>query len=239
MSYQYAENPAVPSEAQVTSTFVDAMARVYLWMTVGLLITAMVATAAIQVEGISQIIFGSRVAFFGLIIAQFGLVIFLSAAIQKVSPGVALGLFFLYSGLTGLTLSVIFVAYSLGTIGLAFGITTAVFGTMTVLGWTIKKDLTKLGPILMISLFGLIIASVANWFLQSSALDYIISYIGVLLFMGLTVYQTRHIKGMTFTALMEGDQIAVTRIGILGALGLYLSFINMFLFILRIVGGRR
>ena len=110
---------------------------------------------------------------------------------------------------------------------------------MTVLGWSIKKDLTKFGPILLISLFGLIIASVANWFLQSSALDYIISYFGVLLFMGLTVYQTRNIKGMTYTALMEGDQLAVTRIGIMGALGLYLSFINLFLFILRIVGGRR
>ena len=239
MSYQYTDSSSVPSEAQVVSTFVDAMARVYLWMTIGLLITAVVATAVVRTESIGQIVFGSRLVFFGLIIAQFGLVIVISRAIERMAPSTALGLFFLYSALTGLTLSVIFVTYNLGTIGLAFGITTAVFGTMTVLGWSIKKDLTKFGPILLISLFGLIIASVANWFLQSSALDYIISYFGVLLFMGLTVYQTRNIKGMTYTALMEGDQLAVTRIGIMGALGLYLSFINLFLFILRIVGGRR
>ena len=165
MAYQNAKTPtaaAAPSEEQVVSTFVDAMARVYLWMTIGLLITAVVATAVVRTESIGQIVFGSRLVFFGLIIAQFGLVIVISRAIERMAPSTALGLFFLYSALTGLTLSVIFVTYNLGTIGLAFGITTAVFGTLTVLGWSIKKDLTTFGPILLISLFGLIIGSVAN-----------------------------------------------------------------------------
>ena len=139
----------------------------------------------------------------------------------------------------GVTLSMIFLVYDLGTIALAFGVTTAVFGVLSVIGLTTKKDLTRWGPVLRASLFGLIIASVVNWFLQSSALDYLISYLGVLIFMGLTLYQTKNIKNMTFEALTNGDAQAVSRVGVIGALQLYLSFINLFLFILRIVGGRR
>ena len=177
--------------------------------------------------------------FFGLIIAQFGLVIAISAAINRLSPATALGLFFLFSGLMGVTLSSIFMVYDLGTIGLAFGVTTAVFGVLSIFAWTTKRDLTKWGPILFVSLFGLIIASVVNAFIGSPALDWLISYAGVLIFMGLTAYHTKNIKRMTYDAVVAGDEVAVSRIGVMGALSLYLSFINLFLFILRIVGGRR
>ena len=139
----------------------------------------------------------------------------------------------------GVTLSIVFVAYDLGTVAIAFGVTTGTFAALSVVGLTTKKDLTKWGPLLMVSLFGLIIASIANMFMQSAAFDYIISYLGVLIFMGLTLYSTKSIKSMTFEALSNGDAQAVNRIGVIGALQLYLSFINLFLFILRIVGGRR
>lgn len=239
MAYQYAENLPAPSEAQLTSTFIDAMARVYLWMTAGLLLTAIVAVGVLQVDVLRELVLGNRIVFFGLIIAQFGLVIFLSSRIEKISPSTALGLFFLFSGLTGAMLSMIFLVYDLGTIGLAFAITTSVFALLSIFGWTTKRDLTKWGPILVVSLFGLIIASIVNMFLGSGMLDYIISYAGVLIFMGLTVYNTKHIKRQTYDAVVSGDQAAVSRVGVMGALSLYLSFINLFLFILRIIGGRR
>lgn len=235
----YAYNPAVPSEQAVVNTFIDAMARVYMWMTAGLALTGIVALMVSQNEGLIQAIFGNRLLFWGLIIGQFGIVIGLSWAINKVSPAVALGLFFVFAGTLGLTLSTIFLRYDIGTIGLAFGVTTATFAGLSVVGMTTKRDLTKLGPILLASLFGLIIASVVNWFLNSEALYWIISYAGVLIFMGLTVYDTKKIKQMTFQALSSGDAHAVSRVGIMGALSLYLDFLNLFLFLLRIMGGRR
>jgi len=177
--------------------------------------------------------------FWGIIIGQFGLVLGISALINKIAPMTALALFFLYSGLMGVMLSVVLLNYDLGTVGIAFGVTSGTFAGLSIVGLTTKKDLTRLGPLLMAALFGLIIASLANWFMQSGALEWLISYAGVLIFMGLTLYQTKKIKTMTFEALANGDAQAVNRIGVMGALQLYLSFINLFLFILRIVGGRR
>jgi len=131
------------------------------------------------------------------------------------------------------------VAYELGTIGLAFGATASVFAGLSIVGLTTKKDLTRLGPILFAALFGLIAASIANWFLQSSLLDWVVSFAGVIIFMGLTVYDSKKIKEMTSEALIQGDTLVVRRIGIMGALKLYLDFLNMFLFLLRFVGGRK
>ncbi len=239
MSHQFARPQGMPSETELVSTFIDAMARVYLWMTGGLFITAAVAVFVASSDEVATLILSSSFVFWAIIIAQFGLVIAISAAIHKMSPTMALGLFFLYSGLMGVTLSVVFLAYDLGTVAIAFGVTTGTFAALSVVGLTTKKDLTKWGPLLMVSLFGLIIASIANMFLQSAAFDYLISYLGVLIFMGLTLYSTKSIKSMTFEALSSGDAQAVNRIGVIGALQLYLSFINLFLFILRIVGGRR
>ncbi len=236
MSNQYSSLAA--NEALV-STFIDSMARVYMWMTGGLLITAIVATGVASSDAFMIVLANNPMLFWGIIIGQFGLVMGISAMINKISPMTALGLFFVYAALMGVMLSVIMISYDLGTVGIAFGVTSGTFAGLSIVGLTTKKDLTKMGPMLMAALFGLIIASVANWFMQSAAMEWIISYAGVLIFMGLMLYQTKMIKTMTFEALQSGDPQAVSRIGVMGALGLYLSFINLFLFILRIVGGRR
>ena len=236
MSNQFS---SLAANEALANTFIDAMARVYLWMTGGLLITAVVAAG---VAGSDELIFtltSNPILFWGIILGQFGLVLGISALINKIAPMTALALFFLYSGLMGVMLSVILLNYDLGTVGIAFGVTSGTFAGLSIVGLTTKKDLTRLGPLLMAALFGLIIASVANWFMQSGALEWLISYAGVLIFMGLTLYHTKKIKTMTFEALANGDAQAVNRIGVMGALQLYLSFINLFLFILRIVGGRR
>ena len=239
MSSQFAQLRVTPSEPELVSAFIDAMSRVYLWMTGGLLTTAIVATFVASSDELSDLLFGGSFLFWAIIIAQFGLVLAISAAINKMSPTMALGLFFLYAGLMGVTMSFVFIAYDLGSVAIAFGVTTGTFAALSFVGLTTKKDLTKWGPLLMVSLFGLIIASIANAFLQSAAFEWIISYVGMLVFMGLTLYSTKSIKTMTFEALSNGDAQAVNRIGVIGALQLYLSFINLFLFILRIVGGRR
>ena len=181
-------------------------------MTGGLLITAVVATFVASSDDLAARLFSNGFVFWAIIIAQFGLVLALSAAIHKMSPTMALGLFFIYSGLMGLTMSIVFLAYDLGTVAIAFGVTTATFAALSIVGLTTKKDLTKWGPLLMVPLFGLIIASMANMFLQSPVFDYLISYLGVLLFMGLTLYNSKAIKTMTFEALSNGDvQGAVAR----------------------------
>lgn len=236
MSNQFS---SLAANEALANTFIDAMARVYLWMTGGLLITAVVAAGVASSDELIFTLTSNPILFWGIILGQFGLVLGISALINKIAPMTALALFFLYSGLMGVMLSVILLNYDLGTVGIAFGVTSGTFAGLSIVGLTTKKDLTRLGPLLMAALFGLIIASVANWFMQSGALEWLISYAGVLIFMGLTLYQTKKIKTMTFEALANGDAQAVNRIGVMGALQLYLSFINLFLFILRIVGGRR
>ena len=198
----WASSPAVPTQDELNRTFTDAMGRVYLWMTGGLVLTAVIAMYIASNPELQVAVISNRLLFFGLIGAQLGLVLLISFAINKLAPLAALGLFFLYSGLTGVTLSVIFVAYELGTIGLAFGATASVFAGLSIVGLTTKKDLTRLGPILFAALFGLIIASIANWFLQSNLLDWVVSFAGVIIFMGLTVYDSKKIKEMTSEALI-------------------------------------
>jgi len=155
-----------------------------------------------------------------------------------------LAMFFVYAGLNGLTLSSIFMYYDFGTIALAFGVAAIVFVLMSIIGLVTKQDLTKWGPILFFGLIGIIIATLVNMFLRSSALDLIISYLGVLLFMGLIVFDTKYIKDMTAkTVSADGDAGAVSsnalsKLSVLGALKLYLDFINLFLFLLRIFGRR-
>ena len=236
MSNQFS---SLAANEALANTFIDAMARVYLWMTGGLLITAVAAAGVASSDELIFTLTSNPILFWGIILGQFGLVLGISALINKIAPMTALALFFLYSGLMGVMLSVILLNYDLGTVGIAFGVTSGTFAGLSIVGLTTKKDLTRLGPLLMAALFGLIIASVANCFIQSGALEWLISYAGVLIFMGLTLYHTKKIKTMTFEALANGDAQAVNRIGVMGALQLYLSFINLFLFILRIVGGRR
>jgi FtsH-binding integral membrane protein len=172
-----------------------------------------------------------------LIIAELALVWTVSAAVNKLSAPVATALFMLYSALNGLTLSVIFLAYTHKTLGSTFLVTAAMFGAMSVYGMVTRRDLTRLGSFLFMALIGLILASVVNLFLASPAMYWIISYAGVLIFVGLTAYDTQRLKLVAeHTA---NDQAMAARLAVNGALTLYLDFINLFLLMLRILGDRR
>jgi FtsH-binding integral membrane protein len=179
-----------------------------------------------------------RSLFFGLIIGELVLVFVISGRITRLAPATAAGLFLLYSALNGVTLSGIFIAYAASTVTKAFVATAVMFAAMSVYGATTKKDLTGWGSILFMALIGVIVASVVNIFLRSSGLEFIISVVGVLLFTGLTAYDVQRIKGMTETFATQGE-LAAGRIKILGALTLYLDFINLFLMLLRFFGSSR
>jgi FtsH-binding integral membrane protein len=174
---------------------------------------------------------------FVLILAELGLVVAISGMIQRINTGVATALFLLYSALNGLTLSAIFIVYAHATIASAFVVTAGTFAAMSVYGFVTKTDLTKFGPILFMALIGLIIASVVNIFMASSGLYWIITYAGVLIFVGLTAYDTQKLKIIAVQT--ESNPALAARLSIAGALSLYLDFINLFLFILRIMGNRR
>jgi FtsH-binding integral membrane protein len=232
--------PGPVSDAKLAETFNAVMARVYLWMTLGLMLTTAVSFYVVTSPAIMSFVFGSIWVLLGLFVVQIALVIALVRALPKLSTGAALALFFAYAALNGVTLSAILLAYDLGVVTMAFGVTAVVFVLLTIVGLTTKQDLTKWGPILFFALIGLILGTLVNMFLRSSTLDYIITYAGILIFMALIVYDTKHIKQMTYTAASQsGDvQAIVGRISVLGALKLYLDFINLFLYILRLLGRR-
>ncbi len=213
------------------------MRGVYTWMTFGLLLTAGVAWFVSNSPALTQAIFGNQMLFFGLIIAELALVVGISAGIRRLSPSAASGLFLLYSALNGVTLSFIFLVYAQATIVQAFVVSAAMFGGMSLYGLTTKKDLTSWGSFLVMGLFGVIIASVVNIFMHSSTMNFIISIAGVIVFTGLTAYDTQKLTMMGES--MPDDAAVVRRGTILGALTLYLDFINLFLMLLRIFGGNR
>ena len=240
MSYEFDQQAPMPvSEAEMSRTFVAAMQKVYTWMALGLLLTAVTAIATFSVPLLTALVFSSQFVFFGLLISEFILVVAIGRVVTHVSANTGLALFFVYSAVNGLTLSVVFLVYDLGTIWLAFGATAVLFGVMSIIGYTTKEDLSHWSGILMMTLIGLIIASIVNLFLANSTLDWIITYVGVFLFLALTVYDTNRIKKMTFATVMAGQSDVVSRIGVIGALHLYLDFINLFLYILRLLGRRR
>jgi uncharacterized protein len=233
--------PGAISETKLAETFNAVMARVYLWMTLGLMVTTAVSFYVATNQAAFNLIFGSPFLLIGLFIGQLALVFMLVRSLNKLSTGAALGMFFAYAALNGLTLSAILLVYDLGLVTMAFGVTAVVFVLLTIVGLTTKQDLTKWGPILFFGLIGLILATVVNIFLGSSTLDMLITYAGVIIFMGLIVYDTKYIKQMTYqTASQGGDiQAAIGRISVLGALKLYLDFINLFLYLLRLFGRNR
>jgi len=239
MSYPYQQPQMQVDPRELQSTFAAAMARVYLWMFLGLLLTTATALFTVSFEPLLRLIFSSALIPIGLFVIEIGLVIAIGSLINRVSPTIALVLFFVYAAINGLTLSVIFLAYSLGSIFLTFGVCALLFGFMSVIGFTTKQDLTGWGKILLMGLVGIIIASIVNFFLASTILEVIISYLGVAIFLGLTVYDTQRIRVMTAAGILQGDSLVVSRVGIMGALKLYLDFINLFLFLLRILGRRR
>ncbi len=214
------------------------MRSVYAWMSVGLGLTALAAYMVASSPSMMQLIMGNSILFFGLIIAEFALVFGISAGISKLSAEMASGLFLLYSVLNGVTLSVIFILYTQASIVMTFLICAGMFGAMSVYGMTTQKDLTSWGSFLFMGLIGIIIASIVNIFMKSSGLNFVISGIGVLLFTALTAYDTQKLTRMGESAPMN-DSVALRRGSILGALTLYLDFINLFLMLLRFFGQSR
>lgn len=211
------------------------MKRVYLNMFLGLLVTAFVSMACANSIAYLEFILLNRWAMIGLIIAEFGLVIGISSGINRLSSTVAMLLFFLFAAVNGLMLAPIFLVYTGASIAKTFFITAGTFGAMSIYGYTTGTDLSKFSRILMMALIGLIIATVVNMFMHSESFDYIISFVGIILFVGLTAWDTQKIKQMAVG--MPADQIG--RLATIGALSLYLDFINLFLYLLRFFGDRR
>lgn len=212
------------------------MLRVFLWMTVGLALTGVAAIVAVN-NGFVNLVLTSSGLFFGLIIAQFLAVIGLSSMISRMSSGVATFIFGLYSVLNGLTFSTLFLIYSSESIATVFFITAATFGSMALYGYFTKRDLSSWGSLLFMALIGIVIASLVNIFLGNTMLYTIISAVGVIIFVGLTAYDTQKIKTL-FVGVAE-DSEDVKKVSILGALTLYLDFINLFIMLLRLLGSRR
>jgi FtsH-binding integral membrane protein len=211
--------------------------RVYLWMTCGVLVTTIVALLTIYTPALQALLFTPWV--WGALIGELILVIALSAAINRLSAAVAGLIFVAYAALVGFTLSAIFFQYTLSDISVAFLSATALFGTMTFVGFVTKADLTKLGTYLIIGLFGLIVAMFINIFLRSSAFDLIVSLVGVVIFTGLTAYDTQKISRLAADPKLQEQGAMLGKLSILGALTLYLDFLNLFLLLLRLFGRRR
>lgn len=220
--------------ATLAATVSGTMKRVYLKMTLALVVTAFTALFCANSYGFWQFMAANRWAMWGLIIAEFGMVLGISAGINKLSSTVASLLFYLFAVVNGMMLSSIFLVYSATAIVKTFFITAGTFGAMSVYGYFTTNDLSRIGSYLFMALIGLIIASLVNIFLHSSTLDWIVSIAGVLIFIGLTAWDTQQIKVMAQQAPAE----AVGRLATLGALSLYLDFINLFLYLLRIFGSR-
>ena len=211
---------------------------VYLWMTLALIITGFVAMYVAKSYTLVNMMIQNSMMFWGVLIAEVALVWYLSARIYKMSFTTATILFIVYSILNGVTLSILLLVYTASSIATTFFVTAGTFGTMAIFGYITKKDLTRIGSLCIMGVIGIIIASLVNLFLQNSMMDMVISYIGVLLFVGLTAYDSQKIK-----RLLSGDDIEVNevtqKIALMGVMTLYLDFINLFIYLLRILGDRK
>jgi uncharacterized protein len=224
-------------EPVATEFFQSFLQRVFGWMVAGLVVTGLVAGAIGADDSLLTDITEKPGLFLGVIVAQLGVVVVLSFFINRLSPGVALALFFLYAGLVGVTFAFVFELYTAQSIFTTFLITAGMFAVLAFIGYTTKRDLSSLGTILLAALVGLIIASVVNLFVASSALYWVTTYAGVIIFAGLTAYDMQKLRRYAEGGATEGA--AGQRAAIQGALALYLDFINLFLFLLRIFGTRR
>jgi uncharacterized protein len=229
----YMPTPVVGADAQLRQSSI--INQVYAWMTAGLLVTGAVAAYTAQSAWLLSLIFGNPFGIWVLFIAQIAMVIGLSAGIGRLAPATATALFIAYAALNGLTMASIFLVYTRASIASTFFITAATFAAMSFYGYVTKRDLTRMGSLLFMALIGLILASLVNFFLKSTALYWIITYAGVLIFVGLIAWDTQKIKRLSQQAT---DETSARRIAILGSLMLYLDFINLFLFLLRIFGRR-
>lgn len=229
---------------ELTRTYTRSAAQaslfrsVYVWMTLALVITGFTALYVAKSFTVLNFILQNQMAFWGVLIAELGLVFYMSARINRISFTTATVLFIIYSILNGVTMSMLFLIYTFSSIATTFFVTAGTFGVMALFGFVTKKDLTRIGNLCIMGVVGLIIASLVNMFLHNSTMDLIISYVGVLLFVGLTAYDSQKIKQM-----LSGDDIEVNdttqKIALMGSLTLYLDFINLFLYLLRILGDRK
>ena len=222
---------------QVKTLQTSFINKVYAWMCLALTVTGFVALRTVTSETLLNLIFGTQFGLLGLIIVELGIVFWMVSNINRMSSNMAIGLFLLYSALNGLTLSVLLLVYTSASVATTFFITAGTFGIMSAYGYFTKKDLTSWGNLLFMALIGLIIASFVNIFWHNSGLYWIVTYAGVLIFVGLTAYDTQKIKQMSLE--MDAESEEGRKGAIMGALRLYLDFINMFIFLLRIFGNRR
>lgn len=228
--------PPIYGGQSVTRQTNAVMKRVYFRMFIGLLISAFCALGVASSPAALQFLFGNSLVFWGMFIVMLVMAWMLPARIQKMSTATCLLMFCIFSALMGAWLAPIFLVYKLGTITYTFFISAGTFGAMSVYGYFTKSDLSKMGAYLMMALFGLIIAIVVNMFLASSTLEWVISIVGVLIFIGLTAWDTQQVRRMAAANL---EPALADKLATMGALNLYLDFINLFLFLLRIFGGGR
>lgn len=208
--------------------------RVYLRMFIGLLVSAFCALGVASSPAALSLIFGNQILFWGMAIAMFAMAWIIPGRLMKMSTSTVFMLFLVFSALMGVWLAPVFIAYKLGTIVYTFFITAGTFGAMSVYGYFTKSDLSKMGTFLMMGLIGLVIAMIVNIFVASSAMEWIISFVGVLIFVGLTAWDTQQIKRI---AAGSYEPELADKFATMGAMNLYLDFINLFLFLLRFLGG--
>lgn len=224
------------SSDMVTTQVNTVLRKVYVRMFIGLLISAFCALGVASSQSAMLFFFGNQIVFWGMLIAMFAIAFILPARMDKMSQGAVLGVFCLYSALMGCWLAPIFIVYRLGTIVYTLFITAGTFGAMSVYGYFTKRDLSKMGTYFMMALFGLILVMIVNIFAKSTALEWVISIVGVVLFIGLTAWDTQQVRRLAEANL---DPAVSDKLATMGALNLYLDFINLFLFLLRIFGGSR
>ena len=213
------------------------MRNVYIWMTLALVITGLTAMVTAKSEALMTFIFTNNWALIALMILQLGLVFYFSARINRMSFSTATAVFILYSAITGLTFSSIFVVFSMNSIATTFFITAGMFAAMALVGSFMKKDLSGMGKFALMALIGLIIAGIVNMFLRNAMMDFIVSGIGVLVFAGLTAYDSQKIRQML--QMQSEINESTQKLALLGSLSLYLDFINIFLYLLRFFGSSR
>jgi FtsH-binding integral membrane protein len=246
MDNRYPQNERAIPQVPATEASTIFLAKVFNWMAIGLGLTGVIAFLTINSQTALQMLFTVQDGYakpnmllYGLLIAELGLVFYLSARVQKISAQAATGIFLGYSALNGVTLSTILLYYTASSVAATFFVTAGMFGAMAVYGFVTKKDLSSWGSFLFMGLIGIIIASVVNIFLGSSMMSWVISGIGVIIFTGLTAYDVQQITRMGEQGIMNGGEAAIRKGAIMGALKLYLDFINLFLMLLRFMGDRR
>ena len=234
--YENGYRTAVEAENEQTLQryVAGVMRRVYGKMTLGLLLTALTAFLVVSSPAALSLLFSSTATLWILFAVEIGLVIYLSARLDKLSTGAAAALFYLYSALNGVVLAPIFLVYTGASIAMTFAITAGTFGAMTIFGYVTRQDLSKFGSILTMALIGLIVCVIVNMFWGNSMFDLLISIAGVFIFVGLTAWDTQAIKRMC----AESDPSMIGKVATMGALSLYLDFINLFLYLLRFFGSR-